>query len=169
MKLAALLGHKLVRSVDECKNWSDASDIGVGASKFLLSREPIVELTDGTLVLAAYLCSATHPERCYMIRSWDKGYVWTDRALVAGAKWSEPSIYREPNYNEMAVVEVGSNHLIGLLRTDSSYFTNDENDFIPVGGVGRLRLVQSFNNGFSWTQPMETDDIWSTCISFKNQ
>ena len=64
-------------------NWADASDIGVGASKFLLSREPIVELTDGTLVLAAYFCSATHPERCYMIRSWDKGYVWTDRALVA--------------------------------------------------------------------------------------
>jgi hypothetical protein len=49
--------------------------------------------------------------------------------------------------------------MLAIIRTDSSYFTNDQKDFMSVGGVGTLRISQSLNAGLSWSAPVDSG-IW---------
>jgi len=120
------------------------------------SREPLIELGDGTLLYSDYSGYPHSVERAYIRRSWDGGKTWDDSRLIAGAP--SGSLYRQAvNYNETALVLLDETTLLALIRMDVSFTTEDEKaQFMSEGGVGELQWAVSYDVGFTWSAPRPT-------------
>lgn len=155
-EVSAVIGHIVLTTVDQGDNWSKPNKLNLGDLTHSLSRDPIVELNDGTLVLAVYESTPFRAEESFILRSWDQGENWGDKALIARDTASINSLYAASSYNESAIIEISPNNLIALVRCDESYYTNNGEDYMTVGGVGALRICYSHNNGLSWSNPRKT-------------
>jgi hypothetical protein len=152
--VSSVAGHVVLSSNDLGLSWQIVSDdlpiLG------FVSREPILELPDKSLILSGYVSLPTSTEYSVLLRSYDSGISWEDMSVIARDKVGTTSCYSGENYNESAVVYLPDDSLLALIRTDSSYFTNDSCDFMTVGGIGNLRVARSYNAGLSWTLPVDT-------------
>lgn len=156
-EVSAVIAHSVISSDDLGVSWKEPCRLDIGNLSNSLSRDPIVELCDGTLVLAVYESTPFKSEECYLVRSWDQGKSWGDASLIAKDFAPINSLYATSSYNESAIVEASPNNLIALVRCDESYYTNEGEDYMTVGGVGNLRICYSNNNGLSWSNPRKTN------------
>lgn len=115
------------------------------------SREPIVELPDGSWVLSVYR-GAPHLTDCsYLLRSFDKGKTWGDTVRMFKDPEAGSSDLQGINFNETAVVSFDDGEMLAIARADETFFTEDT--FMPVGGVGSFYKAHSLNWGLSWSKP----------------
>ena len=118
------------------------------------SRDPIVELDDGTLILSVYAGAPSRTDRVFLLRSFDNGNTWGNVSTIIQDKESSYSQHDGINYNETAVIPLDENHLLAMARTDVTFHTEGES--MVVGGIGEMTQVESFDAGFSWTKPKPT-------------
>ncbi len=153
--VSASLGLVLLRSVNHGESWSPPEIISVNGDFDWFSRDAISELEDGSWVLPIYKSSGFNAEKAYLIRSFDKGKNWGDIALLAEDINGSRSMFRGVNYNEVCVLNLGLGRLMAMIRSDSSY--QSENDqYMAIGGTGELTQAFSENAGLSWTYPEHT-------------
>jgi sialidase-1 len=150
------IGQLLFRSKDDGKNWSPPDRMDLGQLNYGFSRDPIVELEDGTLVLSVYEGAPFRREQVWLVRSWDQGKSWQDKSLISDDN-SSPSEKYGINYNETAIIPISDQKLLALIRSDSSYYTEGEN--MIVGGIGQLSYAFSDNAGLTWSPP-QVSGIW---------
>lgn len=156
--ISAVVGLTFQSSDNEGKTWSPVQMIEVeGTNDRFVSREPIIELEDGTLLLSVYRSVPTQVEKAYLIRSWDGGKTWKDVSLIAEDKRGDVSMFQGTNFNETAILNLGNGKLLSMIRGDSSYYTDGA--YMPIGGIGELSYAFSDNAGFSWSHP-KPSGIW---------
>lgn len=155
--VSSVAGHRIITSRNFGASWDLLSDDDICPS--FVSREPIVVLPDDSWILSGYISSPYRTEYSVLVRSFDNGLSWSDMAVIASDPLGFDSCYRGLNYNETCVLPLNDGSMVAIIRTDSSYFTNDQTDFMSVGGVGTLRVSHSFNAGLSWSPPVDSG-IW---------
>lgn len=139
-------------------DWSRASLTRVGAGEIpaLCTREPVLELADGSLGISAYYGAPAIPDRAVFIRSFDGGKTWGDLSVISQDDANARSDLMGLNFNETAVADLGQGRMIAMIRCDESFTTSD-GVFMPVGGVGNFHTAFSFNSGLSWSRPRPTE------------
>ncbi len=153
----AVAAQLFFQSFDGGKTWTDPWPLDCPGFENSASRDSITELEDGTLLQPVYQSLPTKTEEAWLIRSWDKGKTWGDAALMAKDDEGKYSMIQGINYNESSVINIGNGHLIGVVRADSSYYS--DGNFMPIGGAGELITLFSENAGFSWSKPFPSG-IW---------
>jgi hypothetical protein len=154
--VSSVTGNYLIVSHDFGNTWEKPLRMKWGEHDHAISREPIVELQDGTLLLSIYESRPQAAERSYLLRSYDDGLNWTDSALIAADPRAANSCYQGKSFNETAIIGLAPNRLLAIIRTDESYYTNRGDDFMTVGGVGTLHRSYSDNAGLSWSSAEST-------------
>jgi len=119
------------------------------------SREPVIELPDGSWLLSVYMGAPQKTDSSYLLRSFNRGQTWGDDAVLAEDQGAGPSDLQGINFNETSMISLGGGEMVAMIRADESFFT--EKDFMPVGGIGSLYSSHSFNWGLSWTKPKKTE------------
>jgi len=154
--LLCSIKHNLILiSNDGGESWNEKS-IKIKAENYTesSSREPIVELDDGTLILTVYKGAPYQTDKVFLLRSFDSGKTWGNVSTIIQDKEFSYSQHDGVNYNETAVIPLDKNHLLAMARTDVTFHTEGES--MIVGGIGQLTQVESFDAGFSWTKPKPT-------------
>jgi hypothetical protein len=149
--VCAVSGNYISFSHDGGESWETPQLMDLENHRHSITREPVVELSDGTLLLSMYSSSPFNTESTFVIRSWDGGQTWRDVSLLASDLEGVSSQFRGVNYNESALISLDQNKLLAIIRSDESYFTNNGKDFMTVGGVGEFISAFSFNAGLSWS------------------
>jgi hypothetical protein len=148
-----LYGDGFALSSDEGQTWFRMKSQSSG----LASREGVLELRDGTLLLPGYGGYPEQTERAFLLRSWDAGLSWGDASPMAGEAHFTP--YRAGrNVNECSLVALDDDTLLALLRVDTSFHT-DDNTFMSEGGIGELAWTLSYDVGFTW-EPLQPTGIF---------
>jgi sialidase-1 len=153
-QLGQLYGNGFAISENGGESWQTLSTFMLDR-RLAVSREAVLELSDGSLVLSVYEGYPRASESSYLVRSWNGGTEWGDSTLIAGTFGK----YREtPNYNEASIVALDDTTLLALLRVDVA-FTTDTDEFMSEGGIGELEWSVSYDAGFTWDIPRKAG-IW---------
>ncbi len=155
--LTEVIGNLVYQSFDYGKSWKE---IGLSTCKGLnpsCSRDPIVEMPDGTWVMPVYTGAPQRSDIAWAIRSLNRGKTWCEPIRIMSDDNGRYSQLQGINYNETSLLHIGKGEIIAMVRGDSNFHT--ENEFMPVGGVGELFVAKSYDGGLSWTKPMKTG-IW---------
>jgi sialidase-1 len=155
--VAGMLGNFVMSSDDDGSTWSEAQLIEVAGVTHSCSREPIVELSDGTLLLSVYQGAPHKTDEVWVIRSYDEGKTWGDPICMLSDPNGAHSQHYGVNYNETALLPLGNGKIVAMARADSSFFA--AGDYIPVGGVGELIFSSSLDGGLSWF-PGKKSGLW---------
>ena len=152
-----VIGNLIIHSTDNGINWhlietKDFSSIGPSCS-----RDPVVELADGSWLMPVYTGAPQRSDISWVIRSFDRGVTWTAPTRIMFDERGKYSQLQGINYNETSLIDLGKGELMALVRADAAFHT--EGEFMPVGGVGGLSLSRSYDSGLSWSPPIETK-IW---------
>lgn len=152
-----VVGNLIIHSVDNGVSWNlietkDFSSIGPSCS-----RDPILELADGSWLMPVYTGAPQRSDISWVIRSFDRGLIWTAPTRIMFDERGKHSQLQGINYNETSLIDLGKGELMALVRADAVFHT--EGEFMPVGGVGGLSLSRSYDSGLSWSPPIETK-IW---------
>ena len=156
--VASLKDNKLLVSSDQGGKWHK---LGLKNSKSLdgtCSREPVLEMEDGSLLLSVYKGAPQQLDVAMLLRSFDHGASWGDTVVIASDKNSELGQHHGINFNETAILNLGQGEMLAMVRADQS-FISDEGKSIPVGGIGELMVSRSFDAGLSWMPPRPSG-IW---------
>jgi hypothetical protein len=157
--VSAVAENYISYSYDDGVSWDTPRCMDLGKHRHSVTREPVVELMDGTLLLSMYLSTAFKTESSFVVRSWDGGETWRDESSLAIDPTGACSQFCGINYNESALLCLSENKLMAIIRSDESYYTNEGNDFMTVGGVGEFRCSFSDNSGLSWS-PLRNTGIF---------
>jgi hypothetical protein len=149
--VSAVAGNYISFSYDNGESWAPPELMDLESHRYSISREPVVELSDGTLLLSMYESTPFKTEFSFVVRSWDGGKTWRDASILAADEAGESSQFGGINYNESALMSLPGNRLLAIIRSDESYYTNAGQDFMSVGGVGEFRCSYSDNQGLSWS------------------
>lgn len=149
--VSAVAGNYISISYDGGDNWETPRLMDLKDHRYSVTREPVVELSDGTLLLSMYASSAFKTESSFVLRSWDGGQTWRDASVLAADVAGINSQFGGNNYNESALIRLPGHKLLAIIRSDESYYTNNGEDFMTVGGVGEFRCSFSDNAGLSWS------------------
>jgi sialidase-1 len=153
--ISTVIGQCIQFSNDSGQNWSEPEIINLkNDPKLVVSREQVIELEDGTLLMSVYTGLANASDNAYVIRSWDGGKTWQDQSLMATDDNGNRSIFQGISFNETAILNLGGGKIMALLRADSDYHTDES--YMAIGGIGQLFQAYSYNAGFSWTKPKPT-------------
>jgi sialidase-1 len=154
--IGATWGNAILRSFDGGGTWEEKPIlVRVPPIEGAVSRDPIIELPDGTLALSVYSGSPYRPDSAYLVRSWDGGATWGDPSTVASG--TKAVSYRQGvSYNETSVHFLESGLGIALLRVDRAPDVLGDNSYTCRGGEGSLAVSWSEDWGLSWTPPMPT-------------
>lgn len=156
--VASLKGNLLLKSTDLGRSWHELSFIEPEGFPRTCSRESVVELEDGSLLLSAYYGAPQKTDEALVFRSYDQGVSWGDVSVVAKDLNGTRGQHHGVNFNETAILNLGKGELLAMIRGDSSFFTED-GETIPVGGVGELMQTRSLDAGLSWFPP-KPSGIW---------
>lgn len=129
---------------------SDNEEIGPSCS-----RDPILELQDGTLIMPVYTGAPKRSDQSWCLRSFDGGVNWVHPVLIADDPDGLSSQMRGINFNETSIIAFGEGALVAMVRGDSTFHT--DSGFMPVGGVGKLYTVHSNDGGLSWGRAIDND------------
>jgi hypothetical protein len=155
--VTSVIGNFISRSEDNGKTWQEwGTDKTEGLSD-TISRDPIIELPDKSLMMSVYEGAPQRCDRSWIIRSFDKGKSWQEPVLIMADKNWHLNQLHGGNFNETSILHLGNGEMIAMVRVDTAFHT--ENEFMPVGGVGELHLSRSFDSGLSWTPPKKTG-LW---------
>lgn len=126
-------GVYLIFSKDNGKTWSkpvrDPAIHRFYAGKGLVSPYgKIVQLPDGTVVMAVYFEYDQRRNQSYLFRSKD-----------GGKTWGEPVLLGE-NYNETGIVRLRDGRMLAALRSEKG---------------GHLAIAESSDQGRNWSKPVQ--------------
>jgi len=155
--VAAVVGNVVMRSEDQGKSWTE---LGVAEAPGLArscSRDPIVEMPDGSLLMSVYTGGPQRSEISWVMRSFDGGKTWREPVKIMSDPAGAESSLQGTNFSETSLLHLGSGELLAIVRGDISFHT--ENEFLPVGGVGELYMARSYDGGLSWS-PSQKTGIW---------
>ena len=156
--VSSVAGNMILRSGDNGRSWSE---IGIANAEGLArscSRDPIVEMPDGSLLMAVYNGAPQRSDISWLIRSFDQGKTWQEPITIMCDPAGSRSQLQGINYNETSLLHLGNGELLAMVRGDSSFHTSGD-QFMPVGGVGELYSSRSYDAGLSWEAPRKTG-IW---------
>lgn len=152
-----IVGNVLMLSTDCGKTWKTLGMLKAGELTRSVSRDPLIEMPDGSLLASVYEGAPQRCDRSWLLRSFDKGKTWHEPViLMADERWSGSQL-QGVNFNETSLVHLGNGEVFAMVRGDTSFHI--ENEFVPVGGVGELYSARSYDAGLSWTLPQKTG-IW---------
>lgn len=149
-------GNALFRSGNGGQTWeAPPTFIQAPTLEEAMSRDPIHELPDGSLLLSVYTGYPAAPDAAWIIRSWDGGKTWGDPSLIAGDPSGVP--YRAgTSYNETSLVILEGGAAVALVRTDSAAAILGDKSYMCRGGDGVLSIAWTEDWGLSWTPPAAT-------------
>ena len=156
--ISSLKGNLLMKSNNLGKTWNQIGMVENLDTEPFCSREPIIELEDGSFVLSVYNGAPKKADTSFILRSFDFGKTWGDKTVIAQDPEFDKGQHYGINYNETAVLNVGKGELLAMVRADSS-FTTDSGEIIKVGGVGELIFTKSTDAGLSW-YPLRASGVW---------
>lgn len=155
--VSGTLGNYIALSKDRGASFEAPNLIECGKWTHSISRDPVLELRDGTWLLPVYQSNPFSTESSWVIKSFDRGISWLDRSLVAEDPAGRASLFRGVSYNETSVIELANGRLLAIVRADESQYAQDR--YLEIGGVGSLKRCYSDNAGLSWS-PIEETGIW---------
>jgi photosystem II stability/assembly factor-like uncharacterized protein len=127
-KNATTDGVYVIRSTDAGSTWTSPYKINIVGSNGFSPYGKIVQLADGTALMAIYLTvSKSGAEESHLYRSRDNGKTWGDPSRIA------------VHYNETALVSLSDGRLLAALRSTR----------------GRIAVAYSDDKGRSWSKPSE--------------
>lgn len=128
-------GDTLVfRSTDNGHTWQKPIEVDVSPFNSGCTLRPILELTDGTLLLACY-DETQEPCPSFVVRSEDGGKSWFGATTIA-----EDQVVQ---FYEPALIQTPNGKIIAMLRTHEE-------------GDNFLYQCDSFDGGRTWTPPKRT-------------
>jgi sialidase-1 len=155
--ITSVVGNLIVKSYDMGLTWHEIGTADVASIGPSCSRDPVVEMHDGSWLMPVYVGAPQRSDVSWVIRSFDQGKTWCEPIQIMSDESGKFSQLQGINYNETSLLPLGDSEIVALVRADATFHT--ENEFMPVGGVGDLRLARSFDSGLSWSPPMRTG-IW---------
>jgi len=156
--VSTVVGNMVLRSDDFGKSWSE---VGVATTEALgasCSRDPIMEMPDGSLLMPVYTGAPQRSDIAWVIRSFDEGKTWQEPIMIMCDPQGQHSQLQGINYNESSLLHLGGGEILAMVRGDRSFHTTND-EFMPVGGVGELYSSRSYDGGLSWQAPQKTG-IW---------
>lgn len=149
-------GNMLIRSTNAGQSW-DVMGIAKGPNEEMTrscSRDPIIQLEDESLLMSVYTGAPQRSDIAWVMRSFDLGKTWREPIPIMIDPEGEYSQFHGINYNETSLLDLGNNEIYALTRGDQSFHTGDE--FMPVGGLGKLYSARSLDGGLCWTKQQDT-------------
>jgi hypothetical protein len=151
-----VVGNMIVRSTDGGETWSQWSVADVDEIGPSCSRDPILEMPDGSLLMPVYTGAPQRSDIAWVIRSFDGGRRWCAPVRIMSDETGRFSQLQGTNYNEASLLHLGNGEILAMVRADHAFHTTGD-EFMPVGGVGNLYTARSFDGGLSWTPPRATN------------
>jgi sialidase-1 len=155
--VTSVIGNLISRSTDNGRTWGLWGNDNTARLSDTISRDPIIQLPDGSLMMSVYEGAPQRCDRSWLIRSFDLGKSWHEPVIIMADANSNLNQLHGPNYNETSLLHLGNGEMLAMVRVDTAFHT--ENEFVPVGGVGELHISRSFDAGLSWT-PAKKTGIW---------
>lgn len=156
--VTTVVGNLVLRSSDNGLSWQE---IGFDAGTEIgpaCSRDPIVEMSDGSWLAPVYTGAPQRADIAWVIRSFDQGRNWCEPTRILSDEAGRFSQLHGLNFNETSLLDLGAGHILAMTRADGAFHTTGD-QFMPVGGVGELHVAESFDSGLSWSMPRRTG-IW---------
>ena len=148
--VTTVAGNLVLKSNDGGNVWQQLNLTTVKDFPNSCSRDPILEMEDGSWLMPVYTGAPQRSDISWVIRSLDQGRTWCHPTMIACDDNGKNSQLQGINFNETSLLNMGSGRVIALIRADGSFHTDD--GFMPVGGMGEIYLSQSFDSGLSWTK-----------------
>lgn len=126
-------GVYLMRSKDKGKTWTKP-ERSEAIHSFYADRGAvspygkIIQLADGTVIMAVYFEFYDRGNESYIFRSKDGGKTWGDPSLLG------------KHYNETAVVDLGGGRLLAAMRSEKS---------------GHIAVTRSADGGYKWSESVQ--------------
>lgn len=153
--VATVVGNMVCHSADDGVTWQELGISDAPGLTNACSRDPILEMSDGSLLMPVYTGSPQRSEIAWVIRSFDQGATWYEPTIIMCDPKGERSPQQGINFSETSLVHLGNGELLALTRSDESFHTSND-EFVPVGGVGELHSSRSYDSGLSWEFPRRT-------------
>jgi len=155
--IASVVGNMVIRSLDQGKTWEEIGVANADSFGPSCSRDPVVEMPDGSWLMPVYTGAPQRSDISWVIRSMNQGKTWCEPIRIMSDESGCYSQLQGVNYNETSLLSLGKGEMIAMVRADVTFHTEDQ--FMPVGGVGDLCTAKSYDSGMSWTAPRQTG-IW---------
>ena len=156
--LSSAMGHYFIKTSDNGKNWLEPVLMDFGNNTYSFSREPIVELSDNSMVISFYSGAPRRTDESFISHSFDRGTTWQDPYTIFSDEKGSKSQDHGINFNETALLPLKNGKMLAVARADNN-FTDENGNFMQVGGVGKLYSSHSDNGGLSWNPPKKTS-LW---------
>ena len=156
--VTSVVGNMVLRSFDSGESWVEIGVENVPEIGASCSRDPIVEMNDGSWLMPVYTGAPQRSDIAWIVRSMDQGKHWCEPRRIMSDEAGKYSQLQGVNYNETSLLDLGAGQLIAMVRGDGAFHTTGE-EFMPVGGVGSLFMARSYDSGMSWSSPQVTG-IW---------
>lgn len=153
--VATVIGNIVCRSEDGGITWKKLCVSDAPGLSNACSRDPILEMPDGSLLMPVYTGSPQRSEIAWVIRSFDGGLTWHEPTVIMCDPRGERSQQQGINFSETSLLHFADGEILALTRSDESFHTSG-NQFVPVGGVGELHTSRSYDGGLSWEYPQRT-------------
>ena len=135
-------------STDNARTWLDPVHVDISPYRCGCQLRPVVELTDGTLLLPCYEEFYRAPTRQAKSASWDGvERTWTAfccRSRDDGNTWGDATAiaaHKDLGFNEPSLIQLPSGKVLALLRTSTGKW---------------LYQCESVDSGYTWTEPRKT-------------
>jgi len=126
------VSHSFVAtSSDYGRTWSRPLKV---SDRPAATSEQVLELPDGRLLLPVYRTSGNEPTASILMSSQDRGQTWQEASIIA-----EPAADKDFGFNETALVYLGRDHLVAVIRTEDK--------------EGYAYINHSFDLGATWGTP----------------
>ena len=152
--VSEVVNNLLLISADDGNTWKDYAEIKSDKIGPSCSRDPLIELEDGSLLAPVYTGAPQRSDISWCVRSFDKGISWGEPTIIGIDPSGKYSERHAKNFNETSLLYLENGEVLALIRCDETFHTT--NEFMPVGGMGKLYLSRSLNSGMNWSEPQDT-------------
>src|SRR5205823_4194934 len=107
-----VVGNVVLRSSDQGKTWAEVGVADAPELAHSCSRDPIVEMPDGSHLMPVYTGAPQRSDLAWVIRSFDGGKTWYEPTVIAIDPAGTYSQLQGLNYNETSLLHLGNGELV---------------------------------------------------------